>query len=35
MEFDFLYDPAKKLFSIGYRVAEGELDPSSYDLLAS
>ncbi|HZF09440.1 MAG TPA: glucoamylase family protein, partial [Thermoanaerobaculia bacterium] len=35
MEFGFLYDPARQLFSIGYRVAEGELDPSYYDLLAS
>jgi cyclic beta-1,2-glucan synthetase len=35
MEFGFLFDPARKLFSIGYRVAEGELDASFYDLLAS
>ncbi|HVT56909.1 MAG TPA: glucoamylase family protein [Thermoanaerobaculia bacterium] len=35
MEFSFLYDPARKLCSIGYRIAEGELDPSYYDLLAS
>ncbi len=26
MDFGFLYDPTRKLFSIGYRVAEGELD---------
>ena len=35
MSFDFLFDPSRKLFSIGYRVAEGELDASFYDLLAS
>jgi cyclic beta-1,2-glucan synthetase len=35
MDFTFLYEPGRKLFSIGYRVADGELDPSYYDLLAS
>ncbi|MFN0244384.1 MAG: GH36-type glycosyl hydrolase domain-containing protein [Planctomycetota bacterium] len=35
MDFRFLYDPTRKLFSIGYRVAEGDLDPAFYDLLAS
>ena len=35
MEFGFLFDPTRKLFSIGYRVADNSLDPSSYDLLAS
>ena len=35
MEFGFLLDPDRKLLSIGYRVAEGGLDPSCYDLLAS
>ncbi|HEX5718098.1 MAG TPA: glucoamylase family protein [Thermoanaerobaculia bacterium] len=35
MEFEFLYDRTRKLFSIGYRIAEGELDVSYYDLLAS
>ncbi len=35
MDFEFLFDPARKIFSIGYRVADGTLDPSSYDLLAS
>ncbi len=35
MEFGFLFDPIRKLFSIGYRVAGGSLDPSYYDLLAS
>src|SRR6266850_3076645 len=35
MEFQFLFDPTRKIFSIGYRVADGTLDPSGYDLLAS
>ena len=35
MHFDFLYDSERKLLSIGYRVADGSLDPSCYDLLAS
>ncbi|MEQ8768287.1 MAG: glucoamylase family protein [Planctomycetota bacterium] len=35
MDFRFLFDPTRKLFSIGYRVSEGTLDPSCYDLLAS
>jgi cyclic beta-1,2-glucan synthetase len=35
MEFGFLFDPVRKLFSIGYRVAEGSLDSGYYDLLAS
>jgi cyclic beta-1,2-glucan synthetase len=35
MDFRFLFDSSRKLFSIGYRVTEGELDPSYYDLLAS
>src|SRR5437867_11196906 len=35
MDFQFLIDPSRKLFSIGYRVADGTLDPSGYDLLAS
>ena len=35
MEFDFLFDPARQLLSIGYRVADGSLDPNCYDLLAS
>jgi cyclic beta-1,2-glucan synthetase len=35
MEFGFLLDPERKLLAIGYRVAEGNLDPSCYDLLAS
>jgi cyclic beta-1,2-glucan glucanotransferase len=35
MNFKFLFDPTRKLFSIGYRVADGTLDPNCYDLLAS
>jgi cyclic beta-1,2-glucan synthetase len=35
MEFGFLFDQEKRLFSIGYKVADGLLDPSFYDLLAS
>ena len=35
MDFDFLLDPQRRLLSIGYRAADGTLDPSSYDLLAS
>ena len=35
MEFDFLFDAGRQLLSIGYRVADGTLDPSCYDLLAS
>jgi cyclic beta-1,2-glucan synthetase len=35
MEFGFLYDETRQLLSIGYRVADGILDTSCYDLLAS
>ena len=35
MDFGFLFDSSRQLFSIGYRVADGTLDPSCYDLLAS
>ena len=35
MQFGFLVDPTRKIFSIGYRVMDGGLDPSAYDLLAS
>jgi cyclic beta-1,2-glucan synthetase len=35
MEFGFLLDPERKLLSIGYSAADGTLDPSCYDLLAS
>ncbi|SJM89305.1 GH36-type glycosyl hydrolase domain-containing protein [Crenothrix polyspora] len=35
MDFRFLYDKECHMFAIGYRVNEGTLDPSYYDLLAS
>ena len=35
MSFGFLFDPERELLSIGYRVADGSLDPNYYDLLAS
>jgi cyclic beta-1,2-glucan synthetase len=35
MDFKFLFDGTKKLFAIGFRVADATLDPSCYDLLAS
>ena len=35
VEYDFLYDPAQHLLSVGYHVEERKLDPSFYDLLAS
>jgi cyclic beta-1,2-glucan synthetase len=35
MDFGFLFDPARKIFSIGYRGSDGSLDGSAYDLLAS
>jgi len=35
MDFRFLYDEERKLFSIGYRVSDGRHDPGYYDLLAS
>ncbi len=39
MKFGFLYDRKRRLFAIGYRLADGlgaaRLDPSFYDLLAS
>jgi cyclic beta-1,2-glucan synthetase len=35
MQFGFLYDPSRQLLSIGYSEADGGLDPSFYDLLAS
>ncbi len=34
-EFGFLYDRRRRLFHIGYRVVEQQLDRSYYDLLAS
>jgi len=35
MDMSFLYDPDRKLFSIGYNVSDNRLDTSFYDLLAS
>ncbi|HYX20023.1 MAG TPA: glucoamylase family protein, partial [Thermoanaerobaculia bacterium] len=35
MEFSFLFDGNRKLFSIGYRLSDGCLDSGYYDLLAS
>ena len=35
MDFSLLLDSGRQLLSIGYRVGEGALDPSCYDLLAS
>jgi hypothetical protein len=35
MDYDFLYDKARHLLSIGYNVGERRPDPSYYDLLAS
>jgi len=35
MDFTFLYDQRRDLFSIGYNIGENRLDNSFYDLLAS
>jgi len=35
MDFEFLYDSASSLLSIGYDVSERRRDPACYDLLAS
>ena len=35
MDFAFLFDPDKKLLSIGFSAETNSLDPSCYDLLAS
>lgn len=35
MDFRFLYDERRRLFSIGFNVSEGRRDNSYYDLLAS
>ena len=35
MDFTFLFDNSRKLFSIGFRGTDGTLDDSCYDLLAS
>jgi cyclic beta-1,2-glucan synthetase len=34
-DFTFLFERTRKLFSIGYRLIDGTLDPGFYDLLAS
>jgi cyclic beta-1,2-glucan synthetase len=35
MDFRFLFDPQRRLFSIGFNLEEGKLDRSHYDLLCS
>ncbi len=35
MDFSFVYNSKKKMFSTGLNVSTGKLDPSHYDLLAS
>ena len=35
MDFSFLFDASRKLFSIGFRATDSNLDPNCYDLLAS
>jgi cellobiose phosphorylase len=35
MEYDFLFDPARRQLAIGYNVGDRRLDASFYDLLAS
>jgi cyclic beta-1,2-glucan synthetase len=35
LDLSFLYDPRRRLFSIGYNVDSWRLDPSYFDLLAS
>jgi cyclic beta-1,2-glucan synthetase len=35
MDFSFLFDADRRLFSIGLRVGDATLDPGYYDLLAS
>jgi len=35
MDFSFLYDQQRKVFTIGYNVTDGRLDNAFYDLLAS
>ncbi|HEY7369786.1 MAG TPA: glucoamylase family protein, partial [Thermoanaerobaculia bacterium] len=35
MDFRFLFDDRRKLFSIGYQLSDGRLDSGYYDLLAS
>lgn len=35
MNFNFLLDPSREIFAIGYKVAEGVIDNGLYDLLGS
>jgi cyclic beta-1,2-glucan glucanotransferase len=35
MDFTFLFDASRQLFTIGYRVGDGVMDEGRYDLLAS
>ena len=35
MSFDFLYDPNRHVFRIGYNIESGLMDPNYYDLIAS
>ncbi|MGH7900082.1 MAG: glucoamylase family protein, partial [Candidatus Binatia bacterium] len=35
MDFGFLFDPTRQLFTIGYRMSDSRLDSDCYDLLAS
>jgi cyclic beta-1,2-glucan synthetase len=35
MAFNFLFDRERQFLSVGYRITDESLDPSSYDLLAS
>ncbi len=35
VEFGFLFEPTRRLFSIGFNVTDGRLDQSHYDMLAS
>jgi cyclic beta-1,2-glucan synthetase len=35
MNFNFLFDPQRRVFHIGYNVESGRLDPNYYDLMAS
>ncbi len=35
MDFEFLYDKTRKLYTIGYNASDNRLDSSCYDLLAS
>ncbi|HEU0293088.1 MAG TPA: glucoamylase family protein [Anaerolineales bacterium] len=35
MNFNFLYDPNRHVFHIGYNVEAGRMDPNYYDLIAS